>query len=113
MNKMVKLTNDINFLQKNSKKKDNLYFYFFRYLKYEIRRQIFTSTAKALDKIMGNSSLIMPYQTHRDNPRTKKRIMRTDKSSTSLFFKTLMSCGNIATEVIPPATRPKIFSSIF
>jgi hypothetical protein len=77
-----------------------------------MRRQILTKTAKALDKIMGSSSFRKPYQTQSESPVIKVMIINNERSLTSFSLITLRSCGSIATEVIAPATRPKIFSFI-
>lgn len=67
---------------------------------------ILTKTEKAFDKMIGNSSCKTPYQTQSDNPVIKTKRVITEISSAFFSFKTLISCGIIATEVIPPAINP-------
>ena len=72
----------------------------------------FTKTANALDKIIGSSSRIKPYQTHSESPVIKTRIITKERSSTFLSRITFINCGIIATDVSAPATIPNTFSSI-
>ena len=75
-------------------------------------KTMLTKTANAFERIIGSSSFRNPYQTHNESPVTKTMIIHKERSLTSFSFQTLMSCGNIATEVIPPATKPKMLSFI-
>ena len=87
--------------------------YFSRYRKYAVKRARFTKTAKALERMMGSSSFKTPYHTQSESPTMSTIIIINERSSTFFSFSTLRSCGSIATEVMPPATRPKIFSFMF
>lgn len=72
-----------------------------------------TKTAKALDKIMGNSSCLKPYQIQSESPEIRITSINHEISSTFFVLITLMSCGIDAIAVKTPAINPKICTFIF
>lgn len=79
----------------------------------QINKIILTRTAKALDRMIGSSSLIKPYHTQSERPVMSTRIIVHERSSAFFSFKTFINCGIIDTEVKTPAIIPSRFSSIF
>lgn len=77
-----------------------------------ISKMMFTTTAKALESIIGSSFFINPYQTQRDNPEISTRIIVHERSSAFFSFNTFTSCGIIDMDVRIPAIIPRIFSFI-
>lgn len=71
-----------------------------------------TTTAKALESMIGSSSFINPYQTHKESPEIRTKIIVHDRSSAFFCFNTFTNCGIMDTDVKIPATIPRIFSFI-
>ena len=65
-----------------------------------------TRTAKALDRIICQSSFIIPYQTQRERPESKTISVKIEMSFTFLVLITFINCGIIANEVKIPAMSP-------
>lgn len=77
-----------------------------------INKMILTTTANALESIIGSSSFINPYHTQSESPEISTRIIVQDRSSAFFSFSTLINCGIIETDVRIPAIIPRIFSFI-
>lgn len=74
------------------------------------KRMRLSNAAKVLERMIGNSSFLNPYQTQSESPEIKIISIKAERSSVFFVLKTLITCGRDAILVSTPAMSPKIFS---